>query len=231
MKELITFLNTNSGSLAILFSGIVTFSTVMYSVLTWRLVSETKKMRRAQTNPLISLSFQISEYGVGLVDLIFKNEGLGPAKDVKFKIISKESECYKPILDHLCNLGPIKSGIPYMAQGQVIKSFLTSTYDNYEEKIRSVIQFEITYKSVGGIRNREDITLHFPSLEGITRLGSPPILEISKKIGEMQKDFNDLVSGRKKVKNISYTIQDIENEREEQIRRIEDQIKKTKSQN
>jgi len=46
---------------SLIFSALVAVSTMVYAVLTWKLVSETKKMREAQTEPKISVSIQPRE--------------------------------------------------------------------------------------------------------------------------------------------------------------------------
>ena len=45
------FLNENRGAFAVAFSAVVAIATIVYAILTWRLVSETRKMRVAQTEP------------------------------------------------------------------------------------------------------------------------------------------------------------------------------------
>ena len=56
-KLILEFLNQNSGAFSVLFSGLVALATVVYVVLTWKLVSETKKMRKVQTEPKICVLF------------------------------------------------------------------------------------------------------------------------------------------------------------------------------
>ena len=67
-----------SQTLIIAFSGVVAVSTVVYAVLTWRLVSETRSLRKAQTDPQLSVSVQSDrgDHG-GLVDLVIMNHGGG----------------------------------------------------------------------------------------------------------------------------------------------------------
>lgn len=50
MSEFLTFLNQNSGAIQVLFSGLVTAATVVYALLTWSLVRETTRMRKAQSD-------------------------------------------------------------------------------------------------------------------------------------------------------------------------------------
>jgi PIN domain nuclease of toxin-antitoxin system len=54
-SEVLDFLNKNSGALTVLFTAVVTISTVAYSILTGKLVSETTKMRQVQTEPKIEI--------------------------------------------------------------------------------------------------------------------------------------------------------------------------------
>jgi hypothetical protein len=53
LKVIIEIINQNIGLMTLLFSGVVAVSTFFYAILTWKLVSETRKMREAQTEPKI----------------------------------------------------------------------------------------------------------------------------------------------------------------------------------
>jgi len=45
------FLNENSGAFVVIFSAVVAIATIVYAILTWRLVSETRKMRFEHWQP------------------------------------------------------------------------------------------------------------------------------------------------------------------------------------
>jgi hypothetical protein len=47
--------------LLLVFSGVVALSTVVYAVLTWKLVAETRKMREAQTEPKVSVFVEMND--------------------------------------------------------------------------------------------------------------------------------------------------------------------------
>ena len=70
----------------IMFSGIVAVSTVAYAILTWRLVGETKKVRLAQTEPMVSVTHHPSKKGPEFIDFRIKNVGAGPALDITFEV-------------------------------------------------------------------------------------------------------------------------------------------------
>jgi hypothetical protein len=68
----------------------VTISTVVYSILTGKLVSETTKMRQVQTEPKIEITIKPFDFAINIVRLHVRNIGLGPAINVTFnmKVIS-----------------------------------------------------------------------------------------------------------------------------------------------
>ena len=50
LLDIMKYLNENAGAVGVVSSGLVTLATLVYAVLTWRLVSETRRMRKAQTD-------------------------------------------------------------------------------------------------------------------------------------------------------------------------------------
>ena len=52
---------TTTETLQLLYLGIVSLSTVVYSVLTWKLVSETRRMREFQITPDVNIFFERAE--------------------------------------------------------------------------------------------------------------------------------------------------------------------------
>ena len=50
--------------LIVAFTGVVALSTVVYAFLTWRLVSETRRMREVQTEPRVSVRVEPDHTGL-----------------------------------------------------------------------------------------------------------------------------------------------------------------------
>ena len=63
---MLNFLNQNGGTLTVIFSFIVAISTVVYAILTWKLTSETTKMREAQTTPNVLVTVEPEDFHEGL---------------------------------------------------------------------------------------------------------------------------------------------------------------------
>jgi len=53
-----------------------------------QLVSETARMRKAQTEPEISITIQPGEEMINFIDMVIENIGLGSAHKICFEVIS-----------------------------------------------------------------------------------------------------------------------------------------------
>ena len=70
--------------LMVVFTGVVAFSTGVYAVLTWRLVTETRRMREFQMEPRVCIRVEADRTGLLGYELVIQNEGQGVAKNVRF---------------------------------------------------------------------------------------------------------------------------------------------------
>lgn len=86
---MLDFLNQNAGALTVIFTAVVTLSTIVYAILTAVLVAETRRMRQAQTEPKIEVTIRPREEMINLIHVYVKNIGLGPAYDISFDITAE----------------------------------------------------------------------------------------------------------------------------------------------
>ena len=212
---LLEFLNQNSGAFAVVFSAVVAFATVVYAILTWRLVSETRKMREAQTEPKISATIQPREEWINFIDMVIQNIGLGPAYNIKFDV--------KPDFEYvkgsfLSELGFMKNGLRYLAPNQKLQFFLTSMTENFEEKTKKPFEIKVTYRNSMGKKYEDVYVIDFSQLIGLRQLGEPSLYKIAKNIEKIQRDLHDLSTHIMKV--IRYTKEDVEEEMKQLLERI-----------
>lgn len=213
---MLEFLNENSGAFAVAFSAVVAIATIVYAILTWRLVSETRKMREAQTEPKISVTIQPREEWISLIDMVIQNIGLGPAYNIKFEI--------KPDFEYakgnfLSELGFIKSGLRYLAPNQKLQFFLTSMIENFEEKTKKPFEIKVTYQNSMGKKYEDAYVIDFSQLIGLRRLRRAPLYDIAKDIEKIKEDLHLLSTGFRRIKVIRYTKEDIEEEQEQLLER------------
>jgi len=210
------FLNQNSGAFAVIFSAVVAFATIIYAILTWRLVSETRKMREAQTEPKVSVTIQPREERINLIDMVIQNIGLGPAYNIEFEV-SPDFEYAKGRF--LSELGFMKNGLIYLAPNQKLQFFLTSMIENFEEKTKKPFEIRVTYKNSVGKKYKDVYMIDFSQLIGLSQLGEPPLYKIAKNIEKIQKDIHYLSTGVHRMKVIRYTKENVEEQTKQLLER------------
>ncbi|MBI2101854.1 hypothetical protein HYT53_04565 [Candidatus Woesearchaeota archaeon] len=217
------FLNKNSGTLMLIFTSVVALSSLTYSILTWRLVDETRQMRESQRVPNISIIIQPREEWINFIDMVIRNIGTGPAYDIKFEI-SKNLELKKGHL--LSDKNFIKNGIKYLAPNQKLQFFLTSLAENPQEKFKSSFDIKVDYKDKDDNDYKEKFTIDFSELIGLQQLGDPPLHTIAKGIDSIKHDISLLTSGIHRIKAIVYTKKDIDDENKALMKHYEAQKNK-----
>jgi len=199
---LVEFLNENSGAFAVIFSAAVAISTIVYAILTWKLVSETRKMKEAQTEPKVSITIQPREEWINFIDMVIQNIGLGPAYNIKFEI-NPDFEYMKG--KFLSELGFKKNGLKYLAPNQKLQFFLTIMSENFEEKTKKPFEIRISYQNSIGKTYKDVYMIDFSQLIGLSQLGEPPLYKIAKNVEEIKKDIHHLSNGFYKIKVIRNT--------------------------
>ena len=176
LDSFIKFVNEHAGVLSLLFSLVVAVSTVFYVILTRSLVKETKKLRRAQTEPMISIYLKPREEYLNWIELVVENIGAGPAFDVRVTPKS-DMKCFGN--KDLSSFGFVKNGIRYLGVNQCYRVFIVDMTEDVDEKLQIKIPIKVIFK---GTENREivrDYVLGFSQFEGLNQLGVPPLHRIA----------------------------------------------------
>lgn len=222
MAQAIAYLNSNSGALTVIFTAVVTISTVAYAILTWSLVSETKKMREVQTEPRIELTLKPLDFAINIVRLHVRNIGLGPAKNVKFTSnVASGGAGAEKLLGEFNKANFLKTGLKYFGPGHELHSGYTQITQDFDAKIASIFIYDIEYESVTGKKHSDQITIDVSELKGMNQLGKPNLYAIAQSIENIQKDFSHVVSGFKKIHADVYTSEDRDREEAEEMAYIE----------
>jgi len=216
MVQILNYLNSNSGAFTVVFSCVVAVSTFIYAILTWRLVSETRKMHKSQTDAKVTIGIKTRDDYINFIDFVVKNEGVGPAYNIIFDIEPVEqNKTEKSILETINGLGFIKKGIEYLSPQQEFRTFLTSMIENSEEKIETAINIKVSYTTSSGERINDKFLLDFSIFEKLIQLGTSPLTKIAKDIETIRQDIDRLSSGASRLEVIAYTKKEIEDEQEE----------------
>lgn len=174
--------------LQIIFSAVVAISTVFYCILTGRLVSETRKMREFQNTPDINIFFEASETDPSFKYIVFKNSGLGYARDVKFEII-KDFAYYDNETQELKSKGIIKNGLNSFYSNQYYKFYFTDVSQKNVDKMSDNLIIKATYYNLNNKKTEKEINLSLAELSGMSVLTPPDsyVAMISYELGEIKK--------------------------------------------
>ncbi|MEB4591413.1 hypothetical protein VSS37_10520 [Candidatus Thiothrix sp. Deng01] len=223
MSDFLDSLNKNSGALSAVFSGVVTVATVIYAWLTWKLVDETRKMRQAQTEPRVQVTYRVREEWVNLLDISVKNIGLGPAYDIRLHIREHNDVSGAQILkEALLKLACFKSGLSYLGPGQEYFSFWTSLAEGDATKVDSRLVIVCSYKSATGISQVDDYVIDLSEMKGSSRLGEPPLHKMAKQLEKIEQHLQHTIGGSRRLRVDSFSQADRDAERaalEERIQR------------
>lgn len=226
MDDLLKFLNDNSGALSVIFTGVVTLATTVYAVLTWQLVSETRRMRKVQTEPKIEITLRSVDEAIHIQRLHVRNIGLGPALNITFdpKILSG-GEGGKALLDELTETNFFRTGISYLGPGEERYSHYTQMHENHDAKIASVLAFNVFYRSATNQAYSESLVIDMSERKGSYQLGKPHLYSMAQSLEKIQKDLGHVVSGFKRIRADVYSSVD----REEEKKAIHEQLEKARA--
>ena len=217
-------------NLQILFSAIVAFATIAYVYLTAQLISLNKDIRdiqKRQLDPNINIDFQHDERALNLVNMIIENTGRSVAKEVDITI-EPDMEYFKG--NKLSDLPLIKNkhDIP---PNKRIKFFLTNMLENIEEKTKEPYKISVNYKNEDGEQFHKEFEIDLGMLKGaLIAEKDDPLENIKKSLDTLSRDFANIARGFKKIKIISYTIEEDKEEQEEKMKKTKEMIEKEKDQ-
>ena len=215
MTELLEYLNKNSGAFTVIFTAAVTVATVVYALLTYVLVKETRLMRQVQTEPKIEITVRSLEIAIHIVRLNIRNIGFGPAVKVKFspKVVAG-GESAEKLINEFTETNFFKAGLSYFGPGQEHFSSYTQMTQDLDGKLASVLAFDLQYESVTGKLYRECVVIDMSEHKGAYQLGKPHLYSIAQSLEKLQKDVGHVVSGFKRIRTDIYTSEDrdVENE-------------------
>ena len=187
-------------NLILAFSGVVAFSTLVYALLTWRLVCETRKLREAQTEPRVSVRLALNDrIGHGMFEFVIRNEGQGPAQDIRFEFEGDPKYFVNNGLGiPIDEVSTIKQGLRYLGPNQEFSFILGILLGNdFDHAIQNPWMFHVRYNSVTGKSRMDTYVLDFSQFSGLILVGDPPLRKIEKHLKSLQDSLKKLATSKK----------------------------------
>ena len=174
---------TTADTWLLVFSGIVLFQRSFMRFL-GRLVSETKRLRVAQTEPMVSVTYHPREEWINFIDFSIKNVGAGPALDIRLEV-DPDFEYVKD--KWLSELNLFKNGLKYLGPNEERRFFLTSLTEDGDAKVGTPFEVRVTYRGTIGGQKTDQFVINFSEWEGLMQLGKPPLHEIADSMKSLAK--------------------------------------------
>lgn len=209
---MIDFLNQNTGVLSLFFSAIVAISTVVYAILTWRLTSETKRTRKANTQPKIAIFIEAAGTSISLKDLVIQNIGAGPAYGVQFRIIE---DLPSDICHPLASMNLVRNGLPYLAPGQKYQFYYLSIIGRQTVLADRRLRITVSYSADDGESIKEEFVIGFDHFFGMHHVAEQGMPQLFRHMEQLTRDMHSIVSGSGKVHVVVQTEKELEAKYEE----------------
>ncbi len=189
---------TNAEITTLILSTVVAISTIVYTILTWRLVFESKRMRDIQMTPDINFYFEFNETDASLLYLVIENNGLGSAQNVHIDVV-KNFDFYESELQNIENFGAVKNGLQHFYSRQKYKYYFTDLSQNSVNKIDKEIIIKVSYQNVNKKQYSKEFTLPIKETMGLGKL-TPPDTHIGRIAYYLEKLNKNIESLKEKPK-------------------------------
>lgn len=198
----------NGDSLIVLFTGVVAVSTVAYAILTWKLVSETRRMRQVQTEPRVSMQLELgSGVGHGGLQLEIRNEGMGPATEIRFEFDGDANYFTNRGLGRpITEVPVIKEGIDYLGPDRNFSFVLGWLFgEDFSRAMEAPWKFNVAYKNLSGKKMKDTFILDFSQFSHLIVGAADPLRNIEKHLDAIQKELKSWSTGTRKPQIIIQT--------------------------
>ncbi|MER9914014.1 hypothetical protein NKJ71_25645 [Mesorhizobium sp. M0050] len=186
---------------------VIAVGTVSLWYVTWSLTRETRRLVDAGSRPHIVATLDPNQWSMIHFDLRVENTGNAAAYDINVSfdpplVPSSPRDPEGPVpLTTIDVLKPGQGLTSYIAEAAAV---LPNTY-----------QVSITWKRAPSSAAKEtnSYTLNMSVMEGITRLGNDPLIQISNDVKKFTETFGKLASGHPKLQVDVFTSADRLHER------------------
>jgi hypothetical protein len=181
MTGLVDFLNKNSGA-------ILALTTIIYALITSRMLYETKKVRLSQTEPDVFITVEPQERARFILNLVIQNIGLGAAYDLRFKI---DPDIKLRSGKNLSEINFMKNGFRRLAPRQKLECFIASSIEEAQKKENILHEISVCYRNKFNKSYEATFILDFTEYFGMLYTDPDPFKGIIEKLENIHKDISN----------------------------------------
>jgi hypothetical protein len=179
MKETFDILSIGIGA-------ILMITTIVYACITGRMLNETKKMRKSQTEPNVFITIEPVEQARSLLNLVIQNIGQGAAIDLKFKV---EPDILLVTKKNLSEVNFMRQGFSRLAPRQRFEFIIANVITLPKEEPTTVHKITVSYKDKNSKLFNTTFELDFTEYFGMPYVEKDPYEGIIKKLDSIHQDI------------------------------------------
>lgn len=178
----------------IVLSVVLAASTVLYTLINFFMLKESKRVRKQKVSPLL-VAYISSTEDHAMYVLKIKNIGEGLAKNVRVVVI-KDYKQFGGNGSLISDFGIVKNGFNFFPPQHELQFYVDNPVEIYNNNRDGEISLEISYDNIYGKSFSEVFTLPFSQMFGVN-YSTPPETYLGKISYYVQKISDSL----KKIKN------------------------------
>jgi hypothetical protein len=215
----VSFVNKNSGA-------ILAITTLVYAIITGRMLSETKRMRESQTEPYIFINVQPMERARFILNMVIQNIGPGPAYDLRFKV---EPDILLGTGNNLSEINLMKQGFKYLAPNQKLECIVAHSITEAKKKEKTLHYVTVYYKNKNKKTREHTYILDFTEYFGMVYSEADPYKGVIEKLETIHRDIDGVTKDSgSKLRVIAYTKEEYEEGIRRELEKYEEEIEKRK---
>ena len=165
-------------------------------------------MREVQTEPRISVQLELGRrVGHGGLQLEIRNEGLGPAQDIRFEFSGDPTYFIKNgVGKPIDEIPVIKEGINYLGPGRDFSFVLGWLFgEDFNKAMDFPWTFHVSYENLNGRKRKETFVLDFSQFASLIVGAGDPLQNIQGHLDSIQKELRAWGTGFRKPQVITQT--------------------------
>jgi len=184
-NQFLNFINYNSA----LWSFLATAATVVYVILTYKLLKETITTRKAQNQPAVIVDIEVKSI---YIKMIVKNVGNSPAKNIKIDVIPEINNPF--------------SSIEFLAPNREISNIIRYSYrQDHNEQMQTKYKFSISYTDIyeKATTYTHEYEIDISPLLQSTNFNEDENKAVVEKLDKMLSKFDNLKDELRKISDSS----------------------------
>jgi hypothetical protein len=206
-----TFLENHNGAVTAIATIVLTATTVVYAWLTGILARETRRLRRAGTEPDVVAYLLPDALHLIPINLVIANVGSGPARNVAIEIEADADDFAAHRGGLRIDAFPVgvrRPMLSIMPQGERLAQMFGMGPELFEGGALKDFKIKVHFENFNGVEKTNVSVASIKMFEGFGQIGTPPELEVAQALKKIADEIGNWGSGFRRLKVETVTQQE-----------------------